>query len=92
MKSKSNKVIHLNKKSPTYWKVILDNPPLNIIGPKEVPELVSILEEMEDDPNLQVVVFESAVPGVLLAPLGLFPAARSIHLNEARSHGHASFS
>jgi enoyl-CoA hydratase/carnithine racemase len=63
MKSKSNKVIHLNKKSPTYWKVILDNPPLNIIGPKEVPELVAILEDMEDDPNLQVVVFESAVPG-----------------------------
>jgi enoyl-CoA hydratase/carnithine racemase len=63
MKSKSNKVFHLNKKSPTYWKVILDNPPLNIIGPKEVPELVAILEEMEADSKLQVVVFESAVPG-----------------------------
>jgi enoyl-CoA hydratase/carnithine racemase len=63
MKSKSNKVIHLTKKSPTYWKVILDNPPLNIIGPKEVPELVAILEEMETDATLQVVVFESALPG-----------------------------
>ena len=63
MKSKSNKVIHLTRKSPTYWKVILDNPPLNIIGPKEVPEFVAILEDMEVDPNLQVVVFESAVPG-----------------------------
>ena len=63
MKSKSNKVIHLTKKSPTYWKVILDNPPLNIIGPKEVPEFVAILEEMEADPTLQVVVFESALPG-----------------------------
>jgi len=63
MSSKSNKVIRLVKKRPTYWKVILDNPPLNIIGPKEVPELVAILEEMETDPTLQVVVFESAVPG-----------------------------
>jgi enoyl-CoA hydratase/carnithine racemase len=63
MNSKSNKVFHLKKKSPTYWKVILDNPPLNIIGPKEVPELVAILEEMEADSKLQVVVFESAVPG-----------------------------
>jgi enoyl-CoA hydratase/carnithine racemase len=63
MSSKSNKVIHLKKKSPTYWRVILDNPPLNIIGPKEIPELVAILEEMEADSKLQVVVFESAVPG-----------------------------
>ena len=30
MDSKSNGVIRLVKKSPTYWKVILDNPPLNI--------------------------------------------------------------
>ena len=40
MKSKSNKVIHLTQKSPTYWKVILDNPPLNIIGPRKCPNLL----------------------------------------------------
>ncbi len=63
MNPESNKVIRLVRKSPAHWKVILDNPPLNIIGPKEVPELVAILDEMETNSKVQVVVFESAVPG-----------------------------
>ncbi len=63
MNPESNKVIRLVRKSPTHWKIILDNPPLNIIGPKEVPELVAILDEMETNSKVQVVVFESAVPG-----------------------------
>ncbi len=63
MKPNSQNVIHLTKKNDTYWKVTLDNPPLNIIGPNEIPQLVAILDEMETDPKVQVVVIESAVPG-----------------------------
>lgn len=75
MKQKSGSRMRLTKISAAYWKVILDNPPLNIIGPREVRELAGFLDEMEADPKLQVVVFESAVPGYfsahydLLSPL-----------------------
>jgi enoyl-CoA hydratase/carnithine racemase len=89
MEQQSHKVVHLTKKSAAYWKVILDNPPLNIIGPQEMRELVSILDEMEADPKLQVVVFESAVPGYfsahydLLSPLeastGMKPGPTGMH-------------
>jgi enoyl-CoA hydratase/carnithine racemase len=81
--------MHLTKKSAAYWKVILDNPPLNIIGPREMRELVSILNKMEADPKVQVVVFESAVPGYfsahydLLSPLeastGMEPGPTGMH-------------
>jgi enoyl-CoA hydratase/carnithine racemase len=59
--------IRLTRKSPAYWVVTFDNPPLNIVGPTEVRELVAILETIEADPQVKVVVFESAVPDYFIA-------------------------
>lgn len=59
--------IRLTRKSAAYWQVTFNNPPLNIIGPAEVRELVEILEQIESDPNVKVVVFDSAVPGYFIA-------------------------
>jgi enoyl-CoA hydratase/carnithine racemase len=59
--------IRVERKSPTYWKVIFDNPPLNLIGPDEVRELSRIMDALEADPQVQVVVFESAVPDFFIA-------------------------
>lgn len=55
--------IHLTRRSAAYWSVTFDNPPLNIIGPAEIRELVAILERIEADPKVKVVVFDSVVPG-----------------------------
>ncbi len=43
------------------------SPPLNIVGPAEVRELVKILELIETDPQVQVVVFDSSVPDNFIA-------------------------
>ncbi|WP_244519803.1 MULTISPECIES: enoyl-CoA hydratase/isomerase family protein [unclassified Ensifer] len=59
--------IQLTRKSAAYWQVTFNNPPLNIIGPTEVRELVKILEQAEADPNVKVIVFDSAVPGYFIA-------------------------
>jgi enoyl-CoA hydratase/carnithine racemase len=59
--------ILLIKKSKAYWKITLNNPPLNIVGPAEVRELVKILEQIEADPDVQVVVVDSAVPDQFIA-------------------------
>lgn len=59
--------IRLTKKTPTYWEVTFANPPLNIVGPSEVRELVSIVDQIEADPTVQVVVFDSAVPDYFIA-------------------------
>src|ERR1700721_2503077 len=58
--------IHLIRKSPSYWRVVLDNPPLNLMGPEFVLQIRKIMNELEKDENVKVVVFESAVDGFFL--------------------------
>jgi len=58
--------VRLNRVSPGYWRVILDNPPLNLMGPEFVLQFRDIVAQIESDPQLRVVVFESAVPGFFL--------------------------
>jgi enoyl-CoA hydratase/carnithine racemase len=55
--------IRLVKKSDRYWKVTFADPPLNLIGPAEVQELSRIMDQLEADPRVQVVVFDSAIAG-----------------------------
>ncbi len=55
--------IQLVRKSERYWKITFANPPLNLIGPAEVQELSRIMDQLEADPRVQVVVFDSAIAG-----------------------------
>jgi enoyl-CoA hydratase/carnithine racemase len=59
--------IRLTRRSAAYWRVTFDNPPLNIVGPPEVRRLQQILGEIEADPSVKVVVFDSAVPDYFMA-------------------------
>jgi enoyl-CoA hydratase/carnithine racemase len=59
--------IRLTRKSAAYWEVTFNNPPLNIVGPNEVRQLVKILDQIEADPKVKVVVFDSAVPDYFMA-------------------------
>jgi enoyl-CoA hydratase/carnithine racemase len=58
--------ICLQKHSPYYWRVTFDHPPLNIFGPQSIPPLEGIVTALETDPQVKVVVFDSAVEGFFL--------------------------
>src|ERR1700693_570847 len=58
--------IRLARCSPTYWRVTFDLPPLNIFGPKNIPQLNEIIVSLETDDQVKVVVFDSAVEGFFL--------------------------
>ncbi len=58
--------VQLERVSPTYWRVIMNNPPLNLMGPEFVLQFRDIIGKIESDENLRVVVFESAVEGFFL--------------------------
>jgi enoyl-CoA hydratase/carnithine racemase len=58
--------VRLNRISPAYWRVILDNPPLNLMGPPFLLQFRDILAALEGDERVKVVVFESAVAGFFL--------------------------
>ena len=58
--------ILLTRRSPTYWRVTFDLPPLNIFGPAAIPQLDEIVTALETEEEVRVVVFDSAVDGFFL--------------------------
>jgi len=61
-----SKQILLTRRSPAYWRVTFDHPPLNIFGPETIPQLNAIITALETDEHVKVVVFDSAVVGFFL--------------------------
>jgi enoyl-CoA hydratase/carnithine racemase len=62
----SAKQIYLTRRSPHYWRVTIDHPPLNIFGPETIPQLDEVITAIETDVDLKIVVFDSAVEGFFL--------------------------
>ena len=58
--------IRLTRRSPAYWRVTFDNPPLNVMGPQMVQEFQALIAAIEADADVRVVVFDSAVDGFFL--------------------------
>jgi enoyl-CoA hydratase/carnithine racemase len=58
--------IRLTRISPEYWRVTFDLPPLNIFGPANIPQLEEVVSALENDEQVKVVVFNSAVDGFFL--------------------------
>jgi enoyl-CoA hydratase/carnithine racemase len=58
--------IRLKRRLPSYWRVTIDLPPLNIFGPKDLSLFNEIISKIENDEQVKVVVFDSAVEGFFL--------------------------
>src|SRR5258708_4772961 len=65
--------IRLERVTPEYWRVTFDNPPFNLFGPESIPQLNSVITQMESDSQVKVVVFQSAVPGFFLTHYDFVP-------------------
>ena len=66
MNDKQTKGILMTRRSPAYWRVTFDHPPLNIFGPEMMPQLNQVITALETDDHVKVVVFDSAVDGFFL--------------------------
>jgi enoyl-CoA hydratase/carnithine racemase len=58
--------IRVTKRSPSYWRVTIDNPPINVMGPEMVKEFQEVINALEADEHVRVVVFDSAVEDYFL--------------------------
>ena len=58
--------IRVSRRSPAYWRVTVDNPPINVMGPEMVKQFQEVIRALETDEQVRVVVFESAVDGYFL--------------------------
>jgi len=58
--------VRLARRTPTYWRVTFDHPPLNILGSEAIVQMSEIITALEADERVKVVVFDSAVEGFFL--------------------------
>ncbi|GAB3590428.1 enoyl-CoA hydratase/isomerase family protein [Hymenobacter daeguensis] len=50
----------LTKHSASFWRVTLDNPPINLLTPEMITGMQQLMDQVEADKDLKVIVFDSA--------------------------------
>ena len=63
--------VRIIEQSPAYWRVLFDNPPINVVDQSVFEGLQEVLARMDASPALRVVVFESAIREFYLAHFDL---------------------
>jgi len=58
--------VRLAPRSPAYWRVTIDNPPINVMGPVMVKQFQEVMAALEADEQVRVVVFDSVVDDCFL--------------------------
>ena len=58
--------IRVAQRSPAYWRVTIDNPPINVMGPEMVKQFQEVIGALEADELVRVVIFDSAVDDYFL--------------------------
>src|SRR5258706_3405176 len=69
--TKSTVPVRVIEETPTYWRVVFDYPPFNIVDATIFEGLQELLARMDAGPSLRVVVFESANPDFYLSHFDL---------------------
>ena len=64
--TKKPEQIRVTRRSPAYWRVTVDNPPINVMGPEMVKQFQEVINSLEADEHVRVVVFDSAVDDYFL--------------------------
>jgi len=60
---------------PGVWSITFNNPPINMFTPATIVELGALMTDLEADPSVKVVVFQSANPDFFVAHLDVSKAA-----------------
>jgi len=66
---------NVDRRYPGQWTITFSNPPINMFVPATIDELGSLMTELEADPSVKVIVFQSANPDFYIAHLDVAKAA-----------------
>ncbi len=66
---------NIDRSNPGLWTITFSNPPINIFVPATIVELGALMTDLEADPSVKVVVFQSANPDFFIAHLDVAKAA-----------------
>jgi enoyl-CoA hydratase/carnithine racemase len=64
-----------DRANPGRWTITFSNPPINMFIPTTIVELGALMTDIEADPSVKVVVFQSANPDFFIAHLDVSKAA-----------------
>ena len=65
---------NVDRTHPGRWTVTFSNPPINMYVPATIIELGTLMTDLESDPSVKVVVFQSANPEFFIAHLDVSKA------------------
>src|ERR1700723_4025784 len=65
----------IDRTHPERWTISFNNPPINMFVPSTIVELGALMTDLEADPSVKVVVFQSANPDFFIAHLDVAKAA-----------------
>src|ERR1700721_896730 len=66
---------NIDRSHPGRWTISFNNPPINMFVPSTIIELGALMTDLEADPSVKVVVFQSANPDFFVAHLDVAKAA-----------------
>src|SRR6516162_7197987 len=66
---------NIDRTYPGRWTITFSNPPINMFVPETIVELGTLMTDVEADPSVKVVVFQSANPEFFIAHLDVTKAA-----------------
>jgi enoyl-CoA hydratase/carnithine racemase len=66
---------NIDRTHPGRWAITFSNPPINMFVPSTIVELGALMTDLEADPSVKVVVFQSANPDFFVAHLDVAKAA-----------------
>ena len=69
-----NSQFNIGRTYPGLWTITFSNPPINIYVPSTIVELGALMTDLEADPSVKVVVFQSANPDFFIAHLDVAKA------------------
>ncbi|HTV58953.1 MAG TPA: cytochrome P450 [Verrucomicrobiae bacterium] len=66
---------NIERSYPGRWTITFSNPPINMFVPATIDELRALMAELDADPSVKVIVFQSANPDFFVAHLDVAKAA-----------------
>lgn len=72
------KQLSITRKTSSYWRVTFHNPPINLLDPDTIFEFSTLMDQIEVDPELKIVVFDSADPEYFISHYDLTRAGEKL--------------
>ena len=66
---------NIDRTYPGRWTITFSNPPINMFVPTTIVELGTLITDLEADPSVKVVMFQSANPDFFIAHFDIYKAA-----------------